>query len=130
MIMAPFIFWALCAVEVKAGKEDSMQDSVQLGKEVFYGKGRCGICHTIGSTRGGKCPSLDYAGSRLTRDFMYESMINPSAYVKLDFDKDVPVFYPARMPQVGRPPIGLSESQMQNVIAFIGNRNADRGQRR
>lgn len=97
------------------------KDWVASGKDIFYGKGRCGICHTIGVAHGGKCPSLDYAGSRLTRDFIYESMTNPSAYVKLDFDLDEPDFYPARMPQVNRAPIGLSEVEMQGVIAFIGS---------
>ena len=93
---------------------------VQLaGKEVFYGKGRCGICHTMDVGHSGKCPNLNGAGSRLTRDFIYESMTKPSAYVKLDFDAAEPSFYPARMPAVNQAPIGLTEGEMQNVIAFI-----------
>jgi hypothetical protein len=116
--MVLFVFWA---VALDAGE----RDSVQFGREIFYGKGRCGICHTIGVEHGGKCPNLDGAGTRLTRNFIYEAMINPSAYVKLDFDTDSgveePNFYSARMPQVTRPPIGLAEKEIQNVIAFIGS---------
>jgi hypothetical protein len=116
---------ALCCLfgllgTVCVGKADE-KALVQSGKAIFYGKGRCGICHTIGVAHGGKCPNLDYAGSRLTRNFIYEAMTNPSAYIKLDFDLNEPDFYPARMPQVNRSPIGLSENEIQDVIAFIGS---------
>jgi hypothetical protein len=46
-------------------------------------------------------------------------MMNPSAYIKLDFNLVEPDFYPARMPQVNRPPIGLAEGEIQSVITFV-----------
>jgi len=111
-----------CSQDKKEGQILNADEKLaQLGKEIFYGQGRCGICHTIGVERGGKCPNLDGAGSRLTREFIYESMIKPAAYVKLDFDADEPKFYPAKMPVVNRSPINLSEDQMQSVIMFIGS---------
>ncbi len=45
--------------------------------------------------------------------------MNPSAYIKLDFDLVEPDFYPARMPHVNRPPVGLSEAEIQSVIGFV-----------
>lgn len=118
--------------EQKVALKSEQRDSVQLGKEIFYGKGRCGICHTIGVAHGGKCPNLDGAGGRLTREFIYEAMVQPSAYVKLDFDSHAgaPGFYSATMPEVMRPPIGLVEEEIQGVIAFVGSQGGTSPARR
>jgi hypothetical protein len=89
------------------------------GAVLFYGKGRCGLCHIVGIERAGKCPSLNGAGSRLTTAFIYEAIVAPSAYVRLDFSLVEPKEYSARMPAVNRPPIGLTEKEMQAVIAFV-----------
>jgi hypothetical protein len=89
------------------------------GRTLFYGKGRCGLCHTIGVERGGKCPNLDGAGERLTREFIVEAMINPSAYVRLDYDPPRPKPYPARMPVMNRSPVSLTEQEIQSVVLFV-----------
>ena len=78
--------------------------SAVAGAATFYGKGRCGICHTIGVARDGKCPNLDHAGDRLTREFIAESLLYPKAYIRLDFDPPQPKSYSAHMPQVNKPP--------------------------
>jgi mono/diheme cytochrome c family protein len=114
-------------MELQSEERDQERDIVQLGKEIFYGQGRCGICHTLGVLHVGKCPSLYGAGSRLTPEFIYESMTDPSAYVKLDFDQAEPKFYHAQMPSVNLAPIGLTEKDMQNVIAFIGTQKVVEG---
>ncbi len=95
------------------------------GAAVFYGKGRCGLCHTIGVARGGKCPNLDNAGDRLTKAFITESLLHPQAYIRLDFDPPQPKPYSARMPQVNKPPIGLTEAEMESVIAFVQSQRGD-----
>ena len=92
---------------------------LQRGQDIFYGKGRCGLCHTIGLERGGKCPNLDGAGDRLTRDFVYEAMTQPEAYVKLDYDPPEPKRYPAKMPVINRSPVGLTETEMAAVMSFV-----------
>jgi len=97
----------------------SVRSKVVSGREIFYGKGRCGLCHTIGVSRGGKCPNLDGAGDRLTFEYIKESVVQPQAYIRLDFDPPQPKNYPARMPQVNRPPIGLTQKEMQGVMAFV-----------
>ncbi|MEK7747907.1 MAG: cytochrome c [Nitrospirota bacterium] len=97
----------------------SLSRPAGAGAEIFYGKGRCGICHTIGIVRGGKCPSLDGAGSRLMKAFIYEAMTAPSAYIRLDFSLAEPKEYSAKMPAVNVVPIGLTEEEMEQVILFI-----------
>ncbi len=107
------------ALEVVSTEEGLLR----MGQGLFYGKGRCGLCHTIGVQRGGKCPNLDGAGDRLTTEFIVEAMTTPSAYVRLDFDPPMPTRYLAQMPVINRPPIGLTELEMQSVILFVQKRS-------
>jgi mono/diheme cytochrome c family protein len=95
------------------------QDMVDIGKEIFFGKGQCALCHTLGGEGRGKCPDLEGAGARLTREYLYETLTQPDAYIKLDFDSIEPKKYPARMPTVNKPPIGLTEQELLTVIAFL-----------
>lgn len=59
---------------------------------------------------------------RLTREYLYETLTQPDAYIKLDFDSVEPKKYPARMPTVDKPPIGLTEPELLAVIAFLQSR--------
>lgn len=94
------------------------QDLAKHGQNLFFGKGQCALCHTLGA-ESGRCPSLQNAGARLTREFIYETLTKPDAYVKLDFEEVEPKKFPAQMPTINKPPIGLSEQEMLTVISFI-----------
>jgi hypothetical protein len=85
---------------------------------MFFGKGQCALCHTLGS-EGGRCPTLQNAGARLTREFIFETLTKPEAYVKLDFEQVEPKKYPAQMPVINRPPIDLTDQELLTVIAFV-----------
>ncbi|MFQ5588544.1 MAG: cytochrome ubiquinol oxidase subunit I [Nitrospiria bacterium] len=104
--------------ELDLTKIKSSDDMVQIGQEIFYSKGQCALCHAIGAGHG-RCPNLAGVGGRLTREFIYETLTKPDAYVKLDFDSPNPVKYSAEMPIINKPPIGLSEEELLTVIAFI-----------
>ena len=97
----------------------SDKDLVKIGSKIFYGKGQCALCHTIGGEAVGRCPNLEGAGRRLTREFIYETLTKPDAYVKLDFDIVEPKHFAAQMPTINKPPIGLSEHELLTVISFI-----------
>lgn len=101
------------------GAVGSDRDPVEVGRKIFFGKGRCALCHTLGGEGRGKCPDLEGAGARLTREFIYEALTRPDAYVKLDFDSAEPRLFPARMPTINKPPIGLTEDELLTVIFFI-----------
>jgi cytochrome bd-type quinol oxidase subunit 1/mono/diheme cytochrome c family protein len=94
------------------------KDLARHGQNIFFGKGQCALCHTLGAEPG-RCPSLQNAGARLTREFIYESLTKPAAYVKLDFEEVEPKNFPARMPTINKPPIDLTEQEMLTVIAFV-----------
>lgn len=104
--------------ELDLTKVKTSDDIVQIGQEIFYSKGQCALCHSIGAGHG-RCPNLAGVGGRLTREFIYETLTKPDAYVKLDFDSAEPVKYSAQMPIINKPPIGLSEEEMLTVIAFV-----------
>jgi len=95
------------------------QELVDVGRKIFFGKGQCALCHTLGGEGRGKCPDLEGVGGRLTREFIYETLTEPEEYVRLDFDPAEPKKYPARMPAVNKPPIGLTEQELLTVIAFV-----------
>ena len=103
-------------LDVAAIKND--KDLARHGQNIFFGKGQCALCHTLGA-EGGRCPSLQNAGARLTREFIYESLTQPDVYVKLDFEEVDPIKFPAQMPRIDKPPIDLTDQEMLTVISFV-----------
>jgi len=103
----------------------SERDLAQAGQSLFFAKGQCALCHALGGGTAGRCPNLERVGMRLTREFMYESLTKPAAYVKLDFDPPEPISYSAEMPAINRPPIGLSENEIQAVITFLQSQGGE-----
>src|SRR5438105_10901955 len=95
------------------------KDLAGIGQKIFFGKGQCALCHTIGSSEG-RCPDLKGVGSKLTREFIYESLTQPQAYVYKDYEHvGPPKFFPAKMPYINKKPIGLSNNEILAVIAFL-----------
>jgi mono/diheme cytochrome c family protein len=101
------------------------KELASIGQKIFFGKGQCALCHTIGTSEG-RCPDLKGVGSKLTRDFIYESMTQPQAYVYKDYEHvGLPKFFPAKMPSINKKPIGLSKNEMLAVIAFLQNMSGE-----
>jgi mono/diheme cytochrome c family protein len=101
------------------------KELASIGQKIFFGKGQCALCHTIGTSEG-RCPDLKGVGSKLTRDFIYESMTQPQAYVYKDYEHvGQPKFFPAKMPSINKKPIGLSKNEMLAVIAFLQNMSGE-----
>jgi mono/diheme cytochrome c family protein len=101
------------------------KDLAAIGQKIFFGKGQCALCHTIGSSEG-RCPDLKGVGSKLTREFIYESLTQPQAYVYKDYEHVGPAkFFPAKMPYINKKPIGLSNNEILAVIAFLQNMSGE-----
>ena len=95
------------------------KDLAAIGQKIFFGKGQCALCHTIGSSEG-RCPDLKGIGAKLTREFIYESLTQPQAYVYKDYEHvGQPKFFPAKMPYINKKPIGLNNNEILAVIAFL-----------
>ncbi len=95
---------------------------VAAGEEIFYGKGTCALCHTIGE-KGERCPNLagigELADARVQEasyqgdasdgpEYLVESLHNPAVYV-------VDGYQPT-MPALGRQ---LNDLEMVAVVAFL-----------
>ena len=95
-------------------------DMAAIGQTIFFSKGQCALCHSIGPSESARCPDLKGIGAKLSREFMYESLTDPQAYLYLDFRHEgLPKEYPARMPYINKNPIGLSKNEILSVIAFL-----------
>jgi mono/diheme cytochrome c family protein len=95
-------------------------DMAAIGQKIFFSKGQCALCHSIGPSESARCPDLKGIGAKLTREFIYESLTQPQAYIYLDFRHEgPPKEYPARMPHINKNPIGLTNNEILSVIAFL-----------
>lgn len=95
-------------------------DMAAIGQKIFFSKGQCALCHSIGPSESARCPDLKGIGAKLTREFIFESLTQPQAYVYLDYRHEgPPKQYPARMPYIDKNPIGLSKNEILSVIAFL-----------
>jgi mono/diheme cytochrome c family protein len=95
-------------------------DMAAIGQKIFFSKGQCALCHSIGPSESARCPDLKGVGAKLTREFLYESLTQPQAYIYLDYRHEgPPKQYPARMPYINKNPIGLSNNEILSVIAFL-----------
>jgi mono/diheme cytochrome c family protein len=95
-------------------------DMATIGQKIFFSKGQCALCHTIGPSESARCPDLKGIGSKLSREFLYESLTNPQAYIYQDYRVEgMAKEYPATMPYINKNPIGLSRNEILAVIAFL-----------
>ena len=95
-------------------------DMAAIGQKIFFSKGQCALCHSIGPSESARCPDLKGIGAKLTREFIFESLTHPQAYVYLDYRHEgPPKEYPARMPYINKNPIALSKNEILSVIAFL-----------
>ncbi|WP_447970401.1 c-type cytochrome [Nitrospira sp. M1] len=98
----------------------SPDDLASLGQKIFFSKGQCALCHSIGPSESARCPDLAGIGAKLAPEFIYESLTDPQAYIYLDFRHDqLPEEYPAQMPYINKNPIALSKPEIYSVIAFL-----------
>ncbi len=95
-------------------------DMAAIGQKIFFSKGQCALCHSIGPSESARCPDLKGIGAKLSREFIFESLTQPQAYIYLDYRHEgPPKEYPARMPYINKNPIGLSKNEILSVIAFL-----------
>ena len=95
-------------------------DLVKAGQRLFFGKAQCALCHSIEPTESPRAPVLRGVGAKLTREFIYESLTQPKKFLYKQYDvvgEAKP--FPAQMPVINKPPVGLSEPEMLAVIAFV-----------
>ncbi len=126
-VMGVYTYYAnsIPQIESKPPEELSLEPGtvtvaqlVRAGEQIFHGKGTCEICHRIGQ-KGTRAPDLAGVGARAAKRkpgvsataYLVESLLDPAAYLVAG--------YPAIMPKVDKPPIGLNRSELWAVVAFL-----------
>lgn len=100
------------------GEGLSGEELAKAGEKLFYGKGTCAVCHSIGA-KGARAPDLAGVGGRAGErkpgmsdvKYLFESLINPGAYLVEGYGNI--------MPAVHKPPVSLNESEMLAMVAFL-----------
>lgn len=94
-------------------------DLALIGQKMFFGKGQCALCHSIGPSQTARCPNLEGFGAKLSRQFIYESLTKPEAYIYMQYEFSPPKPFAAKMPAINKPPIGLNDNEILAIIAFL-----------
>ncbi|MDH5508772.1 MAG: cytochrome C [Nitrospinota bacterium] len=120
-------------VEEKLGGDITMDQFIAVGEKIYNGKGTCTLCH---NPVGGRAPLLEpvasvsmerikdprYKGKATNiEEYIRESMIDVSAMVVEGFGKKGSNDTISPMPDVSKGAIGLSEVEINAVIAFLQN---------
>ncbi len=116
--------------------------SPEGGEEIFWGKGRCYTCHSLGD-RGSavRCPNLGVFGEKFplaigaraeerarertektgedftTTDYLVESLAKPDAYLVDGYKNEMAVVY--------APPISLNADEIKAVIAYLQSQDGE-----
>jgi mono/diheme cytochrome c family protein len=108
----------------------SMDKFIALGAELFDNKGDCTLCHN----ERGRAPMLDKIGpnaektmknpaykgtAKTVEEYIYESMMKPSAYVVPTFGKKGTNDTVSPMPEADGPKTDLSPVEIAAVIAYL-----------
>lgn len=108
----------------------TMDQFVALGDRIFNGKGTCTLCHNSL----GRAPSLDVIGETASQRledaryegeasdveaYLFESLIEPSAFVVEGFGKAGTNDSESPMPNAVSGGISLSEPELAAVVAFL-----------
>lgn len=118
-------------IEVELGAL-TMDSFVALGEELFKGKGTCTLCHNnlgrapdilalnMAQTAQARLEDTRYQGAATdVESYFRESMIEPSVYVVKGYGKKGTNDAVSPMPNSAKPPIQLSEIQIDAIIAYM-----------
>ncbi|MEM7351435.1 MAG: cytochrome c [Acidobacteriota bacterium] len=106
---------------IEIASDVSTAEMVEIGQEIYLGKGICSTCHTIGKTGALRFPDLDGIAARAGErrraegytavDYLAESLYEPDIFLVEGFNPG--------MPAIGKPPIGLTDQEILAVIAYL-----------
>ena len=109
----------------------TIEQFIALGEKIFKGKGTCALCH---NPVGGRAPLLEKIGDVINKrladksytgkakdaqSYLYESLVEPSAYVVAGFGKKGSNDKVSPMPDVSKGSIGLGDAEIKSVIAYL-----------
>lgn len=126
----PLIIPEAPPVEEKLSGDITMDQYIAIGKKIYNGKGTCTLCHNallrapllepVAQLAPERLADPKYKGKAKTiEEYLYESLVDPSAYVVATFGKKGTNDTESPMPDVSKGAIGLNEVEMNAVIAYL-----------
>ena len=138
--------WVGAAVTSLTGGEHRTSGEVEIspegGETIFWGKGRCFTCHSIGGQGSAvRCPNLGQFGSRFllpigaraheraeqrsqqtgqdytATDYLIESLAKPDAYLVEGYKNEMAIVY--------APPISLTLNDIKAVLSYLQSQGGD-----
>ena len=102
--------------------------SVERGEEIYWGKGKCHTCHSVGSLGSAiRGPNHENMGAKAAEraaerskqtgkpmtaaDYLVESLLDPGASLVAGYKNEMPVIF--------RPPIALNPDEIRSVAAYM-----------
>lgn len=106
---------------IKIEEGITQDELLKLGEEIVFGKGECMVCHVMKTEPGMRSPAISTIGGDMEKEakqrgitpeeHLFESLVNPSAYVGKGFDD--------MMPPLHESPTSLTEGELVAVAAFL-----------
>ncbi len=107
--------------EIKIEEGISVEELVDIGKEIVFGKGQCMVCHPVKAETGMRAPAISTIGALMEKEakergvsvefHVFEALVAPGRYVSKGFEN--------MMPPVHKPPIGLTKEELIAVGAYL-----------
>jgi putative heme-binding domain-containing protein len=147
VVLGTFVWIGNSITALTGGEKDvsavgKVDISPEGGEEIFWGKGRCYTCHSVGD-RGSavRCPNLGVFGQKFalaigaraseraklrsektgedytSTDYLVESLAKPDAYVVEGFKNEMAIVF--------APPISLNVDEIKAVIAYLQSQDGE-----
>ena len=146
LILVALFMWVGNAITKMTGGEKIASSAVTIspegGETIFWGKGRCFTCHSIGDKgSAARCPNLGAWGDKFplpigqraaerakerskqtglnytATDYLVECLASPAAYIVEGFKNEMAVVY--------APPISLSMDEIKAVVSYLQSQGGE-----
>ncbi len=146
LVLLGAFLWVGQAITAMTGGEKKAAGAVEVtpegGEEIFWGKGRCYTCHSLGDQGSAvRCPNLGQFGEKFPlpigsraaerakqrseetgeqytpTDYLVESLATPGAYVVDGYKNEMAIVY--------APPISLNMKEIKAVISYLQSQGGD-----
>ncbi|MFQ5441501.1 MAG: c-type cytochrome [Thermodesulfobacteriota bacterium] len=106
------------------------EEFIAYGKEIFFGRGACTLCHrengradlldSVAAAASSRLNDPNYSGAALNAvEYIFESMLEPSAYVLKGYGQAGTNDTVSPMPEVRSRKIGLGDMEIKAVTAYL-----------
>ncbi|MDH3973707.1 MAG: c-type cytochrome [Deltaproteobacteria bacterium] len=146
LVLATFLYVGKAITDLTGGEKKGGGGAVEVtpegGEAIFWGKGRCFTCHSLGD-RGSavRCPNLGQFGEKFAlpigaraverakerseqtgknyspTDYLVESLADPGAFVVDGYKNEMAIVF--------APPISLSLDEIKAVVVYLQSQGGD-----